>query len=48
MCIKTENFRIISDKCGGFKKQPIGYSRGSAPSIAICDLSLLYKAQRVK
>lgn len=48
MCIKINNFRIVPNKCGGFKKQPIGYSRGTAPSIAICDLSMLYQIQRTK
>ena len=51
---EIENFRIVSDGCGGFMKQPIenqqqiGFSRGSAPSVAICDLSILYKTKKTR
>lgn len=43
-----ENFRVVPDKCGGFMKQPIGFSRGTATSIAICDLSMMYKIQKAR
>ncbi len=43
-----ENFRVVSDGCGGFMKQPIGFSRGMTSSLAICDLSIMCKIQKVK
>lgn len=45
---EIENFRIVSDGCGGFMKQPIGFSKGHAPSVAVCDLSIMYKTQKAR
>nr|MBQ0091448.1 hypothetical protein [Candidatus Enterousia merdequi] len=45
---ETQNFRITSNGCGGFTKQVIGFSKGNAPSVAVCDLSLLYRTKTQK